>query len=108
MRIKFKSKRKKNLCYLSRAMPHAASALLGIVNFFQLLRNETVAIGHLNFRQRFGVDDVFFLDDVIAIQHESDEGINFVCAQRSFLIARHVAAAIIKNGCRKWPETSAR
>src|SRR5690242_4116688 len=69
-----------------RAMAQAAPACLGVVNFLQLLRNESVAIGHLNSWQRLGVDDVLFLDDFVAIEHKGNQGIYFVGTQRTFLV----------------------
>src|SRR6266436_7148283 len=62
----------------SRTMPQLASPFLGIVNFLELLRDETIAIGHLNLRQNLGVDHVIFFDDIVAKEHEGRKRINLV------------------------------
>ena len=86
----------------SGAMPELAASLLPIVNFVKILGNESIAIGHFYFGESRGVDDVIFLDDVIAIQDERREGIDFIDLERSFLIPRHGAADVIKNrGCER-------
>ena len=66
-------------------MPELAAALFPIVNFVQILGNESVAIRHFDFGQCRGVDDVVFLDDAIAIKDKRREGIDLVNLQRPFL-----------------------
>src|ERR1700676_4799948 len=87
----------KSLNQTLRAVPELAAALLPIVNFVQILGYESVTIGHFDFGESRGVDDVVFLDDVIAVQDERREGIDLIDLERSFLNPRHGPANVIEN-----------
>jgi hypothetical protein len=84
-------------------MAELAAALFPIVDFVQILGNESIAIGHFDFGQCCGVHDVVFLDDVIAVEEKRRQGIDLVNLQRPFLKPRHGPANVIEDGGREWP-----
>src|ERR1700682_3810839 len=78
-------------CISSRANALLASPLLFIRNIRKSWRNESIAIRHLNFRQRLCVQHVVFLDDVALGEDERGQSVHFIRAQRSALTSRHGA-----------------
>src|SRR5579863_4113018 len=92
----------------SRAMAELAAALLPIVDFVGVLRDESVAIRHFDFRQARGVHYVVFLDDLVAEKNERRQGIYFVRLERALLVAGHGSADVVEDRRRVRPVRSDR
>ena len=86
-------------------MPKAATALLDIVNVCEVWGNEAVAIRHLDGHQRFCVDDIGFLNNLVLVKQERCQRVHLFRLERSFLASRHGFVNEIKDRRRKRPVT---
>src|SRR3977135_3855257 len=93
----------RNVPAFSRANALLASPLFFVWNIRKSWRNESIAIRHLNFRQRFRVHDVIFLDDVALGEDERGKRVDLIRAERSSLIARHRAVDVVPDRGRVRP-----
>jgi hypothetical protein len=59
-----------------RAITDLAATLGDIRNILEPIRYKSVPVGHLDFGQALGIDDVGFLNDVVLIKKESGQAIN--------------------------------
>src|SRR5882762_11597300 len=82
-----------------------ASPLLFVRNIRKSRRNESIAIGHLNLRQRLRIQYVVFFDDVALGEDEGSKRVDLIRAERSSLIARHRAVDIVPDRGRVRPVT---
>src|SRR4029077_15186149 len=89
-------------------MPEAASALLDVMYFVVLWRNDAIAIWHLDSRQSFCIDRVGFLDDVVLKKQEGRQCIGLVRFERTFLPSWHGFVNEIKDRRCVGPVTSDR
>src|SRR3979490_2730838 len=89
----------------SRANTLLASPLLFVWNIRKSRRNESIAIRHLNLRQRLCVHDVVFFDDVALGEDERGKRVDLIRAERSALIARHRAVDVVPDRGRVRPVT---
>src|SRR5882762_11822136 len=104
MRAKpFKASRK--VPAFSRANALLASPLLFVRNIGKSWGNESIAIGHLNLRQRLRIQYVVFFDDVALGEDEGSKRVDLIRAERSSLIARHRAVDIVPDRGRVRPVT---
>src|SRR5882762_1865461 len=104
MRAKpFKASRK--VPAFSRANALLASPLLFVRNIGKSWGNESIAIGHLNLRQRLRIQYVVFFDDVALGEDEGGKRVDLIRAERSSLIARHRAVDIVPDRGRVRPVT---
>src|SRR5229473_878875 len=87
----------------SRANALLASPLLFVRNIRKSGRNESIAIRHLNFRQRHRVQHVVFLDDVALGENVRRKSVDLVRGERSTLTSRHRAVDKVPNRSRVWP-----
>src|SRR5690348_5430266 len=84
-------------------MPRVAAPRPQIVDILDALRNEPVAVGHLDLRQAGRVNDLTFGNDFVLIQNESRQRVDVARAKRTLLLRWHGSIDVIVNRCGKWP-----
>src|SRR3984893_8032710 len=82
----------------SRANALLASPLLFVRDIRESRGNESVAIRHLNFRQRLRVQHIVFLDDVALGEDERGKSVDLVRRECSALTSRHRAVDKVPDG----------
>src|SRR5262249_11490127 len=66
--------------------------------------DKIVAVGHLDLRQRLGVDHVVLADDLVEVEEISGNGVSLIVRQRFRFLVGHRREHVIKDGRSIGPE----